>query len=174
MRIEDVIATNQRAFYSTKQKEQLRYIINRCYQFIVAQFFSYRFVKNFCALQSEDIEDMKEQQDSYQIMYIYKLAFVFRNNLKKAVTLLNEQHFELITLRLINRTGAQAKKYKLNTKQFSMDNNLDLDTLLLDAVFVRTVAELSEPGSELMQTMFGASEQIGGMVFKKLKGVLVN
>ena len=55
-----------------------------------------------------------------------------------------------------------------------MDNNLDLDTLLLDAVFVRTVAELSEPGSELMQTMFGASEQIGGMVFKKLKGVLVN
>ena len=44
----------------------------------------------------------------------------------------------------------QARKYRLNTKQFSTDNDLDLDTLLLDAVFMRTIAELSEPGSELM------------------------
>lgn len=105
---------------------------------------------------------------------MYKLAFVFRSDMCRAIALLNEQKFELITLRLINRAGVQAKKYRLNSKQFSMDHNLDLDTLLLDAVFMRTIAELSEPGSELMQTMFGASEQVGGLVFKKLKGVLIN
>ena len=47
-------------------------------------------MKNFCALQPEDIDDLKEQQDNYQIMYIYKLAFVLRKDMERAIALLNE------------------------------------------------------------------------------------
>ena len=88
--------------------------------------------------------------DKYQIMYIYKLAYVIRGQITTAITVLNGFGFELITLRLISRESTSAKKHRLSDRQFSFDDNLELDTLLLDAVFLRTIAELSEPGSELM------------------------